>query len=253
MSMIMAKKVNENGYIDILNLRNKYPKLCYESMKVLIFVNRIFNQEFKVVNTPKISIEAPIIIEKIGEYITNYRLDLSGIWLKYGVPKEYFIEAIASNFIIRIKEDGKTLMVPIFPNEIVSDCDYEIEKRIKEEVETLQKVGESYEIIGKLYYKGLIEIAEDLREGLIRTEKNDIDGSIKFFRKVVEGFGSWVNADTIKSPNRVEAINKFLKKSFHLLSNFGEHAGTGASINEAVLSKELTVSIAKYLIAKSEE
>lgn len=251
--MIMAKKVNENGCMDILNLRNKYPKLCYEGMNVLIFANRIFNQEFKVVNTPKISIEAPIITEKISDYIINYRLDLSGIWIKYGIPKDYFIEVIASNFVIRIKEDEKTLMVPIFPNEIVPDCDYGIEKRIKEDLETLQKVAESYEIVGKLYNKGLIEIAEDLREGLIRTEKNDIDGSIKFFRKVVEGFKGWVNTDTIKSSNRVEAINKFLNKAFHLLSNFGEHAGTGASMNEAVFSKELTVSIAKYLTAKSEE
>ncbi|MFZ3144773.1 MAG: hypothetical protein WA122_00690 [Methanothrix sp.] len=42
-------------------------------------------------------------------------------------------------------------------------------------------------------------------------------------------------------------------KAFHLLSNFGEHTGTGASINEAILAKEITISIAKYIIANSEE
>lgn len=251
MSMIIAKKVNENGYIDISMLGNKYPKLCVEGTNVLIFANKIFNQELKIVNTPKISLEVSIAAETIG-LIVYYKLNLSGLGLKYGIPKDYFIEVIASNFILNLPENKK-IFVPIFPNEIVLDCDYGIEKKIKEERELLQKVAEGYEIIGKLYHIGLIQIAEDLREGIVRLEKTDIDGSIKFFRKAIEGFGKWVNPETLKSPNRVDAIKKYLTKAFHLLSNFGEHTGTGASINEAIVAKELTVSIAKYLIAKSEE
>jgi hypothetical protein len=110
------------------------------------------------------------------------------------------------------KINDEALLVPILPNEIVLDCDSGIERQVKEEVQLLQKVAESYEIIGKLYNKELIEIAEDLREGITRLERNDIDGSIKFFRKVLEGFEKWIDADTIKSPNRVEAIKKYLKK-----------------------------------------
>ncbi|RLI62079.1 MAG: hypothetical protein DRO88_12245, partial [Promethearchaeia archaeon] len=100
---------------------------------------------------------------------------------------------------------------------------------------------------------GLMEIADDLRDGIVRSERGDIDGSIKFFRKVIEGFESWVNKDVVGSSNRIEALKKYLKKAYHLLSNFGEHAGTEALMNEGILSKEITISIAKYLLAKMEE
>jgi hypothetical protein len=251
MSMTIAKKVNENGYIDISMLGNKYPKLFIEGTKVLIFANRIFNQELKIVNMPKKSMEAPIFAETVG-YTIYYKLNLLNLCLDYGIPKDYFIEVIASNFIVTI-QGVERIFIPIFPNEIVLDCDYGIKKQVEEEMGLLQKTAEGYEIIGKLYHIGLTEIAEDLREGIIRSEKTDIDGSIKFFRKAIEGFKGWVNAETLKSPNRVEAIKKYLAKTFHLLSNFGEHTGTEASINEAILAKELTISIAKYLVAKSEE
>ncbi|MFZ3145357.1 hypothetical protein [Methanothrix sp.] len=207
--MIIAKKVDGNGHIDILTLVNKYPKLCKEETNVFVFINKIFNQELKSVNTPKISAAVPIITETIG-YTSNYKLNLSVPLLKYGIPKDYFIEIIASYFIIN-NHDGGEITIPIFPNEIVLDCEYGIKKHVEEERELLQKVAEGYEIIGKLYHIGLTEMAEDLREGIIRLEKMDIDGSIKFFRKAIEGFEKWVSDETLKSPNRVDAIKKYLK------------------------------------------
>jgi len=250
MSMIIAKRINENGQIDIQKLRDKYPKFCVNDVNLLIFINRIFNEKYTVVRTPKITIEAPIVAENIG-YVTYYRLNLFNIMAKYGIPKDYYIETIASNFVIKSQE--QTTVIPVFPNEIVLDCDYGIEDIIKKEIEYIQKVGETYEVIGKLHHVGLVKIADDLREAIIRSEKGDVDGSIKFFRKVIEGFESWVNEDVVGSSNRADVLKKYLKKAYHLLSNFGEHAGTEALMNEAVFSKEIAISIAKYLIAKTEE
>lgn len=246
--MIIVKQINEDGQIDIEELRHRYPKFCVQNVDLLIFINRIFNEEYNVIRTLKLTTEAPIVKSKSYLY---YRLDLFKVMAKYGIPRDYYIEVVATNFIIKNKT--KTEMIPIFPNEIILDCDYRIEEIIENEIESIRKISETYEIIGKLHHAGLMEIANDLREGIVRAEKGDIDGSIKFFRKVIEGFESWINEDVIKSPNRVDALKKYLKKAYHLLSNFGEHAGTEALINEGVLAKEITVSIAKYLLAKMEE
>lgn len=250
MSMIIAKRINENGQIDIQKLRDKYPKFCVQDVDLLIFINRIFNEKYDVIRALKITIEAPVVAENIG-FSTYYRLNLFNVMAKYGIPKDYYIEVVASNFIS--KDKTQTIMIPIFPNEIILDCDYGIEEIIRKEVENIRKISETYEIIGKLYHIGLMEIADDLRDGIVRSERGDIDGSIKFFRKVIEGFESWVNEDVVGSSNRVKALKKYLKKAYHLLSNFGEHAGTRASMKEGILSKEITISIAKYLLAKMEE
>lgn len=92
-----------------------------------------------------------------------------------------------------------------------------------------------------------------MREEIVKWEKGDINGSIKFFREVIKGFESWVNEDIIESSNCVEALKKFLKMTSHLLSNFSEHAGTSGLMNEGILSKEITISVLKYLLAKMKE
>ena len=250
MSIIIAKQINESGHVDLQILKYKYPKICVEGINILVFINRIFNEKHKIVRAPQVAIEAPIIGEKSGSF--RYpKLDLDTVMLKYGIPKGYYIEVIASNFITKTNEG--TGMIPIFPNEMILDCDYGISGIIKKEVEIIQKVAEVYEIIGKLYTVGMGQIADDLREAIIRLEKGDVDGSIKFFRKVIEGFKSRVSEDILKSSNRVDAYKNYLKKVFHLLSNFGEHAGTEALMSEAVFSREITISTAKYVISKMEE
>ncbi|MCD6236372.1 MAG: hypothetical protein J7K13_00255 [Thermoplasmata archaeon] len=173
--------------------------------------------------------------------------------LKYGIPKGYCVELIITNFII--KSGDKTVLIPVFPNEIIPDCDYGIREVIETDVKVLQEITETYEVIGKLHYLGLIDIAEDLREAEIRLEKGDIDGSIKFFRKTVEGLKKFVskNKSILESANRADALKDYITKSYHLLSNFGEHTGTEALTAEAHLSKTITVSIAKYIVEKMEE
>lgn len=247
MSIIIAKRIDEKGFVNVQKLRGKYKKLCVDEAIILIFINRIFNEKYKVIKTLRILIEAPIT--NVGGIF--YKVNLFDIMMKYGIPEDYFVEFVATNFITKRNEEK--LMTPIFYNEMILDCDSGINKIIKEEVENIKKVVEAYEIIGKLHQIGLSEISNDLREGIVRFEKRDVDGSIKFFRRVVEGFEHWVNKDVVKSSNRLEALKIYLKKAFHLLSNFGEHAGTEALMNEAVFSKEITVSIAKYIISNIEE
>jgi len=113
--------------------------------------------------------------------------------------------------------------------------------------------GEAYEAIGKLYHINLPNIASDLQEGIVRFNKGDIDGSIKFFRKVIEAFKLLINENNVGSSNRAEALKKYLNKTYHLLSNFGEHAGTSALIDEGILAKEITISITNYIARKLEQ
>ena len=246
----MGKSINENGEITLQKLKQKYPNLCVEGVKVIAFINKVYNEDYKVVQLIKKSIEVPIKEYKEG-YLFVTVLDLFGIMIKYGIPKGYYVELTITNFII--KSNNKTILVPIFPNEIKLDCDYGIENVIKRDVESLKKVAEAYEIIGKLSHHNLGEISDDLMEAMIRLEKSDVDGAIKFFRKTIEGLRNIITKDIMKSENRAKELKDYLTKAFHLLSNFGEHAGTEALMNEAIFAKDIALSAARYIIEKLEE
>jgi len=151
MSMIIVKQINENGQVDIQKLKDKYPKFCTKGMNLLIFINRIFNEKCDVINTLKTTMEASIVAENIG-YSTYYKLDLFNVMANYGIPKNYYIEAVASNFIMKYENQ---IIIPIFPNEIILDCDYKIEEIIKRDIEIIRKISETYEIIAKLHHVGL--------------------------------------------------------------------------------------------------
>jgi len=51
----------------------------------------------------------------------------------------------------------------------------------------LRELGGMYEVVDLLSTVGLQDISADLWEGLVRYYSGDYEGSIKFFRKVVEG------------------------------------------------------------------
>lgn len=250
MSMVIAKQIDDNGHIDIFTLYHNYPKFCINGVNLLVTLNRVFNRDLKVTRIYKKSMEAPINIITAGGF-DSYKLNLFDFMEKGGIPSGYYVEIIISNFIVR--NDRGTKMIPIFPNEIKLDCDSGVGEIINKEIENIRKVAEAYEHIGKLHQHGLINIADDLREAIIRSEKGDYDGSIKFYRKVIEGLKNWVNEDLLKSANRTDSIKKYLGKAFHLLSNFGEHSGTEGLMDEALYSKEIALSATKYLMAKLEE
>ena len=248
LSLAIVKPIDDKGDIDARKLHEKYSGFCQDGVSVMVFVNRIFNEEKRVVVTPKTSLDVPIKVLKGG--YPEYKINLFRLMEKYGIARLYYVELIATNFII--KRDDKVVMIPIFPNEIILDCDYGIEVIIKKEIETLHKIGKSYEIIGILQHKDLPQIAEDMREAIIRFERQDYDGAIKFFRKVTEGFKKIADKSSIESENRTDALKKFLTGAYHLMSNFGEHAGSSGSMEEAILSKDISIAISEYMVKKLE-
>jgi len=80
MALVVAKKVDEKGYIFVQKLIESYPRFCTSDTKVLVYINRIFNKELEVVNTPRIIEKLPVIT--ISNVFAN--LDLSTVVAKYG-------------------------------------------------------------------------------------------------------------------------------------------------------------------------
>jgi len=111
----------------------------------------------------------------------------------------------------------------------------------------LKELGSTYEVIGHLSVAGLQDIAADLLEGLRRFYSSDYEGSIKFFRKVVEGLRNVVKETDVFEGNRKEFLYEYLSKAYQLISNFGEHAGTRGSLHEARLSRDIALSLSRYL------
>lgn len=75
---------------------------------------------------------------------------------------------LASNFIIKNKTQT---IIPIFPNELIFDCDNEIEKIIEKEVEIIHKISETYEIIMKLHRVDLTKLQIVCEKKLLNGRK----------------------------------------------------------------------------------
>jgi len=89
-------------------------------------------------------------------------------------------------------------------------------------------------------------------EGLRRFNAGDYEGAIKFFRKVVEGWRNLLQKQDFSIPvgeGRREALKDYASKAYHLLSNFGEHAGTHGSYKEALLSKNIAMELSRYMVS----
>ena len=241
--MIIVKPVDEKGCLNIQKLYEKYSIFLKEGTRVMCFFNRVFNENKKTVKKLNESIEAKFI-----ENQYHPKIDLMPMRKKHGVAKGYYAEIIASNIVL--EEEGKKIIVPVFPNEITLDCDYGIENVIKSEIEILKNVGRSYETIGLLHERGLEKIAEDFREAMVKLEESNYEGSINCFRKVIEGFKKYTKDHQIETKNRTDAIRDFLAKTYHLMSNFGMHAETKGFFEEAILSKDITTAVSEYITKK---
>lgn len=184
------------------------------------------------------------------------KLDVTDIIEKYSVPTGYILELMVINLvkpkpIVHGSGTGEMLMIeyPIFPKEFIIECsDSEIEKKIEEETSSYQRISESYQAVGFLDQSGLSGIGDDLTKALTRFDKDDYEGSIKFFRKVLDALRYLSeNKEITKSKNRNGAIKDFANKAFHLLSNFGEHHGTVGLEEDARLARDITVALATYV------
>jgi len=225
---------------------NSYPTIS-EASALRTFLFTVYSKEGQLVDEPRQLIELKPLPQKFAVY--NY-LMITDLHKRWGIPVGYFIELMIINIIQ--EKDGSIIEIPIFPKEIKlflsKEAPYNLRDHIEKEHKSLQEeIGKEIETVGLLYQVKLNNIALDLMEGLKRYHRGDYEGSIKFFRKVVEGLRKINIQRTIMSENRSELLRDTLKKVFHLLSNFGEHSGTYGFRAEAILSKDLAVSFSRYL------
>jgi len=250
------KEVNSRCMVEIpYEVSNKYKlifRMLDENTKLdgRIYLSRFYSDEGKVVKEYKRLFLLPI--KKVSY---SYYVDFTPFHLHDGIPIGYFIEFSLLNLVYII--NNMKLETPIFPNEFKVKMDISLPDKVKASIEmekdALEKIGRDVEVIGILYHVGLNHIASDLTEALTRFYIADYEGSIKFFRKVVEGLRNYVQdintAGTTKK--RLELLKNYLSKAYQLISNFGEHSGTYGFMPEAILSKDIAISTCKYIATYS--
>jgi len=234
------------------SIRNSYPYVFSAlsgglEVRVRVYVSRFFNREGDVVKEYK-----RLFLLPVRRGYTVYYIDFTYFHVNDGIPVGYFVEALITGFIVTLK-DGKHIETPAFPNEFKVEeglgVPYKVKSIVEAEKRALERVGGDVEVIGLLYVVGLQDVAADLVEALTRFYTADYEGSIKFFRKVVEGLRNYIREKDIPgvSENRRKLLEEFTSKAFQLVSNFGEHAGTYGSMHEATLSKGIALALSRYL------
>jgi len=236
------------------SIRDRYPYVFTAvdegyKVHVRVYVSRFFNRDGDVVKEYK-----QLFLLPIEKKYSGYYIDLTYFHVKEGVPVGYFVEVLVIGFITTLK-DGKTIETPVFPNEFIVEKEFTVPSKISDlveaEREALERVEKDVEVIGLLYTVGLPDVAADLIEALTRFYMSDYEGSIKFFRKVIEGIRKYAREKDVPgmSKNRQELLKEYLSKAYQLVSNFGEHAGTYGFMPEAILSKDISVALCRYLIS----
>jgi hypothetical protein len=222
------------------------PSTIASGLKVYarVHVRGVFNEEGDVVKEVNENVEAPII-----EWKSNIYLDLTEMHFRYGIPIGYFLEVLLIS--LTAKSGLKQYRMVVYPNEFRYSMPPNIPQKVSNLVtgyaHVLRELGGMYEVVDLLSTVGLQEISADLWEGLVRFYSGDYEGSIKFFRKVVEGLRNIVKeADAIEE-GRKERLHRYLSGAYDLISSFGEHAGTRGSLPEARLSRDIALSASRYL------
>jgi len=210
-----------------------------------VHVRRVFNEEGDVVKEINENVEAPIIKLESNIYV----LDFTKIHLDYSVPIGYFLEVLLIS--LTVESGTKRYGMVVYPDEFRYSMPPNIPQKVSNLVtgyaHVLRELGGMYEVVDLLSTVGLQDISADLWEGLVRFYSGDYEGSIKFFRKVVEGLRNIVKeADAIEE-GRKERFHRYLSGAYDLISSFGEHAGTRGSLPEARLSRDIASSTSRYL------
>jgi len=210
-------------------------------------IYRVFNEGGDVVKEFNKDIVAPVA--GLFGLFQTYILDLTEVHLGYGIPICYFLEVLLIS--LTVKSGSKQFETLIYPDELkyleLPLTPLKASTLVKGNVNALKELGSTYEVIGHLRVAGLQDMAADLLEGLRRFYSSDYEGSIKFFRKVVENLRNVVKETDVFEGNRKEFLSEYLSKAYQLISNFGEHAGTSGSLHEARLSRDIALSLSRYL------
>ena len=223
------------------------PSTIASGLKVYarVHVRGVFNEEGDIVREVNESIEVPVLEFKSDTYV----LDLTGMHLDYGIPIGYFLEVLLISLIV--KSESKQYGVVVYPDEFRYSMPPNIPQKVSNLVmgyaRVLRELGGMYEVVDLLSTVGLQDVSADLWEGLVRFYGNDYEGSIKFFRKVVEGLRNIVDKTDVIEGSRRDHLYEYLSKAYSLISGFGEHAGTRGSLPEARLSRDIALSASRYL------
>lgn len=244
--------------VNIDYLHTYYPKDITYDAKLFFIISRVFNDRFKQI---EIDFETPFqrsITEKsVGSYSSNYFLQIEDILESYHIAQGYNIEIIVQYV------SSKNRIKTVFPGETRYFIHPQIEGLINK-LESKKVISplpenvvrdiiafmEPHEVATKLSSLNYETISDDLIQSIRRFESGDNDGSIKFSRKVVEGIRNLDITDIVPESNRQDKLKSYLNASFNLLSNFGEHTGTSASQDEALLSKDIALGLSQYLVSK---
>ena len=239
---------------------SQYEHRCVEGTAIRCYISRIFNEKFNLVSRPRIFCSLNFVYAETGgvkDAAEGVYLGITDLANKLSIPDGYIVEILAMAFV-RGKEE-----ISIFPFETRIDAVKEIHQQVEGELKALKEISNVFEASSFLKNVGLDDIAKELSDGHARFEQGDYDGSIKAYRKVVEGFRNFLREKTEEekeekifkrlidgSANRTENIVGFLSKTYSLLSNFGEHYGTKAFDEEGIFARKLVESISEYLAKK---
>jgi hypothetical protein len=246
MTLVITRRIQDLSTINIDYLQQYYPKDVMPSSKLFFIISRVFNDQFKLLDlTFDVPFERDIIRKSISIHpYMEYALNIGDIIDKNHIAKDCYVEVI----VRYVTTEGKIKM--IFPGEIRYNGIDKItnihEFTVKEIIDEL----EPHETATKLASLNYPNLSTDLIQSIKRFNSGDFEGSIKFSRKVVEGIRQLKVEDIINESNRQDKLKSYLSSSFNLLSNFGEHTGTSASEEEALLAKDIAFGLATYLVSK---
>jgi len=268
MAVILPKELVEN-YKHVIFQAHMYAitgdSLDVPFAQAEIYTGRLFNESGEVVKEinsvatvdvrycPRQSLRGitPVIISD------EYCIDITSVAGGLELPLGYYLEVLLFSLIVRIESLGQREHV-VYPFEFkynLEGAPDKIRVIVGSYASSLKRVATLLELPIVLAKIGLEGLLADLVEGVERFYSRDYEGSIKFFRKVVEGLRNYVREKPVFGSKRDELLHDYLSKLFQLISNFGEHANTRGSVYEAEFSMEVCLSadkyIARYLLSES--
>jgi hypothetical protein len=217
-----------------------------------IYIGRVFNENGEVVI--EVNSVATVNVEHCPSWfshglVTEYCVDLTELARKFNLSLNYYLEILLFSLMGRTGSLEQREYV-VYPYEFrynFNGVPDKIRVFVESYASSLKKAAGFLELPIILAEIGLEGLSADLVEGLKRFYGGDYEGSIKFFRKVVEGLRNYVREKLVFGSKRDGLLYDYLSKAFQLISNFGEHANTRGSVYEAEFSMEVCLSAVKYI------
>lgn len=242
--LIIAKlsKVNGDLYLKADELRSSYPTLFKKENHIRGYLATVYNAEGRIIQEPRLEVKLPVTPNYINKIILTKTAE------ELGIPVYYWVELLVASLVEGEKE------YPVLPNEIKVVKDYGIPKaieiRVEERASALAREVESLQIIAMLRQYGLVDIANELGEGLMGLERGHHDDSIKHFRNAVEGVRKMIKdwATVAGSDSRAEKFKRILNAIYDF-EFMGAHLGVQCLRMDAEHARDLTIAILRYFMA----